>query len=261
MVKLRDVPYRGVLGFDVETNGIPDDQAGSCEGLGITCVGFADAEQRWSYGSDFNENERTLTQAECDGVAWALHWYLREGIVPVTFNGLGFDFRLLHYLVSPEVQPLVVEVALSHVDICYLVLRARGFMLGMNAITKGLGIEGKLEGMDGLKAIDMWAKGTAEDRKRVLEYVAQDADAAWSAHQELVKQRKLFWTTKLGTCSVRPWIAFVAARNSLLTVWETLARPDPDTSWMDEPWDYKKCYDWTGVTDIKVGDHRLIKFI
>ncbi len=261
MVKLRDVTYRGVLGFDIETNGIPDDQAGSCEGLGITCVGFADAGRNWFFGSSFNGNGETLTQTECDDVAKVLHDSLMHGVVPVTFNGLGFDFRLLHYLVSPEVQPLVVEVALSHVDICYLVLRARGFMLGMAAITKGLGIQGKLEGMDGLKAIDMWTKGTAEDRKRVLEYVAQDADAAWSAHQELIKQRKLFWTTKQGTRSVRPWIAFVAARNSLLVVWETLARPDPDTEWMDEPWDPKKFYDWTGVTDIKVGDHKLIKFV
>lgn len=261
MVKLRDVPYKGVLGFDVETNGIPDDQAGSCEGLGITCVGFADAGHSWAFGSDFNKNERTLTQAECDDVTRTLHRSLRQGVVPVTFNGLGFDFRLLHYLVSPEVQPLVVEVALSHLDICYQVLRERGFMLGMQAITKGLGLEGKLEGMDGLKAIDMWAKGTDEDRRRVLEYVAQDARMTWEAHEKLVKQRKVFWTTKQGTQSMRLWVPFVAVRRSLLVVWETLVRPDPNTNWMTEPWDYKKCYDWTGVTDIKVGDHKLVKFV
>jgi len=249
-MEFEKIEFRGVLGFDLETNVIPTEDNHALEGVGITCVGIADRFGSLSWGSA-TSRFGSFTQADSDDLAQFLYKNLLAGTIPVSVNGLGFDFRVLHNLVSLNVKPVVRRLALNHIDIAFQCLKEKGFMLGMAAIAEGLGLTGKLEGMDGLKAVERWATCSELDRYTVLGYVKQDAVTTYQMHKELLNQRHLFWVTKRNTISRKPWRPLFIKGKRMLTAWEAIHLSSPDVSWMDEPWDPKTYYDWLEVDESK----------
>lgn len=166
----------------------------------------------------------------------------------ITWNGMGFDFDILAeecchpYKRNGLYVDLCKSLALNHIDIGFQMFCERGFMVGLNAAAKGLGLKGKTEGMDGAKAPTLWAQGFFQQEK-VLEYVGQDAVTTMQVYKELLKQGSLTWTTKRGTPAKYPWTPTVK-EGRLLTVKECLELPLPNTSWMDEAWSREKFTGW-----------------
>jgi hypothetical protein len=141
--------------------------------------------------------------------------------------------------------------ALSHIDPAFQMLCQKGFMIGLAAMSEGLGLAGKTEGMDGLRAVEMW-KGTREDQDKVLEYVAQDARATAMMYEAILEKGYVRWITKRGSWSRYPWIPKIirdeeAFTYRLFTAKESLEIPEPDTSWMDKPLPREKFYGWAEV--------------
>ncbi len=158
-----------------------------------------------------------------------------SGYTILTWNGLSFDFDIL-----AEESGLAAEckaLAWNHVDMMFDFLCRRGFMVGLNSVARGLGLEGKAGGMDGSRAPRLWSEGKHQE---VLEYVKQDAVTTLEVAKAVHKMGEVRWITRRGSPSVQPipggWLAVPQAN----------ALPLPDVSWMDRPLSRSDFTRWLG---------------
>ena len=174
-----------------------------------------------------------MSQAEAASLVRYLEAQVAEGHTIVTWNGLGFDFDIL-----AEESGLPSEcrrLAFTHVDMMFHAFCQLGHAVGMDAAARGIGVPGKLAGMTGALAPVMWAEGK---RAEVLEYVVQDARTTMDV------------ATACEARGAMRWIARSGKRRSMglpegwLTVEEAGKLPQPDTSWMDDPWPRSKFTGW-----------------
>jgi hypothetical protein len=110
-----------------------------------------------------------------------------------------------------------------------------GYPIGLDKAAQGMGLPGKLPGMSGILAPQLWAQGRFQE---VLEYVAQDVRTTLQIALACEERRKLEWITRKGTKSSMP------LRNGWLTVREALKLPEPDTSWMSVPISRREATAW-----------------
>ena len=241
-------PY---VAFDIETvEPAPNDY--SSYDLGITCAATYtnDGSLKIWHGKEQPDGRYADRMDEDD--IFALVQELCRDQIPVSFNGLGFDFRVIHEAVeSPSTKKIVRHLAIHHIDMAFNMLCDKGYMIGLAAMAEGLGLPGKTEGMDGLRAIDMW-KGTRAEQSLVLEYVGQDARATAYAYEALVQQGQVYWTTKKGARARYPWEPRFVEKSfdqttRLQLVVEANDTPEPDTSWMTSPLPRSKFIEWTNL--------------
>lgn len=233
------------IAFDIEiATEIPED----CEDwdslglLGITCAATLDSEgvvEQW-YGKQQAGDHETaqyapqMSKGECALLARHLQKRMDEGYVPLTINGLGFDFK--HLALESGERDLCVELALNHIDIFFAMFCDKGFGVGMQAMAEGVNIPGKPEGMEGSQAPKLWKAG---EYQRVLDYVTQDVRVTAGIYQAITRAGRLQWISKKGRKN--SW----GCGYEVLTVKQALTLPLPDTSWMDDPWSRDKFYGWT----------------
>jgi hypothetical protein len=147
-----------------------------------------------------------------------------DGFTILTWNGLAFDFDILAE--ESADAGTCAACALGHVDMMFHAFCHLGYPIGLDKAAQGMGVAGKLAGMDGAQAPRMWAEGRCHE---VLEYVAQDVRTTLGIAQAAEQRRKLEWITRKGTRSSMP------LASGWLTVKEALRLPEPDTSWMSTP--------------------------
>lgn len=158
-----------------------------------------------------------------------LRYRQQDGYTIVTWNGAGFDFDVL-----AEESGMVDEcreLALNHVDMFFHIFCLLGYGPGLDRIAKGMGLGGKPEGMDGAKAPVLWQLGQYQ---KVLDYLSNDVRMTLNLARQ---SGELTWTSKsdkLITVQIDHW----------LTVKEAMQLPEPDTSWMTEPWPRSKFVGW-----------------
>ena len=167
--------------------------------------------------------------------ARALVRYLADaaqaGQTIVTWNGAGFDFRVLAQ--ASGLTDQCVELAWEHLDMMFWFHCRNGYSIGLDRAAQAVG-SGKTQGMDGAEAARLWGAGEYE---RVLEYVAQDVRALGAIYQGAQRSRALRWINTRGRTS--------RASGPLLTVREAFRMPLPDTSWMRRaPWPREKFVGW-----------------
>lgn len=239
------------VAFDLEiTREIPagTDDWSSLRPFGISCATTvtSDGEARTWHGALQPTGlwASQMSPADCQELVEYLALMQSVGFRIVTVNGLGFDFDVL----AEECQDarsarMCQQLALEHTDIGFAMLCQKGFMVGLDAMARGLGVGGKLEGMSGALAPVMWAE-SRESQEKVLEYVAQDARATADVYEALLTAGYMFWTTRRGTQSRYPWRPILDGDQHILSVREALDLPEPDVSWMDDPWPRSKFYSW-----------------
>jgi hypothetical protein len=260
----------GVVGFDLEIyKELPGGDWRPHRPLGITCaaiVGESDSggeivsvfpdDPEWTF------NQMPTHQAEELAVELVMNH--DQGNRLVTWNGLGFDFPvLLDAVESQGLRRRLAEIALDHIDMAFVMLCDKGFMISLNKAAQGLGLSGKTEGMSGSLAPILWNKpergltvneqyaidalhvepGTQEARDLCLEYVTQDSRATYEVYQALVEDGALFWETRRGTQSKYPWVPFIT-NGHLPTCREAYQTEEPDTSWMTDPWPRERFIGW-----------------
>lgn len=199
--------------------------------LGISCAAAIATGQhepvKWWSSSD-----GPMTKGECQTMLTYLLNRQRKGYTILTWNGLSFDFDVLAEETGMHAE--CAELAMNHVDMMFHFFAIKGFPIGLDTIAKGLGLPGKTEGMDGAKAPQMWQAGEYE---KVLEYVGQDVITTLNVAQVVEQRGGFTWTAKSGRMNsirIPKW----------LTVAEALKLPEPDTSWMTDPWPRSKFTEW-----------------
>jgi hypothetical protein len=159
--------------------------------------------------------------------------YYKKGVLPLTWNGLSFDFQLLA-LYSGEVE-VCARLALNHIDMMFIVTCNRGYYLGLDTALKGMNVESKvhtvtlndgsrLESMSGKIAPELWRKG---EHEAVKTYLAGDVIQPIKLAQEIERQNRIFWFSKTG----KPQSLYT----KLIPVKECFGLPLPNTSWMSNP--------------------------
>jgi hypothetical protein len=229
------------LAFDIETAKVtPEGEDVQLHRpLGICCWAVAwvdrhDVVVSHSYSGTDAEGGMTpqMSREECIALVWRLHKAVERGFTILTHNGAGFDFDILAE--ESGMHSLCAHLALHSVDTCFLVHCLKGFPVGLDAIARGMGLQGKTDGMSGALAPQMWAEGRCAE---VLAYVEQDVRATLNVALEIEKLRLLAWISRSGKRNI-------LLVPQLLTVEEALRLPEPNTSWMSDPLPRSRFVGW-----------------
>ena len=194
------------------------------------------------------------------------------GYTVVSWNGLGFDLRVLcEELLDPDDQLTRSFVkgcqllARHHVDLGWLMHCKMGYMIGLDTAANALQVQGKAKGMSGSLAPLLWTgegdpteedhemmkklgvlPGTAAAQELCLDYVRQDAVATSNVMRAMIATQSFHWTTGKGTQSRKAWKPDRAPDGKLMTVWQAMQNiREPDTSWQENPRSRGDHIDWT----------------
>ncbi len=179
------------LAFDMEIatvipNDVPDWKP--YRPFGISC--FATADESGAYASHGWDGALVAPRMSRDE-AMTLVEHLEDatvlGFTILTWNGLGFDFDVLAE--ESGLHDRCVALALNSVDPMFQVFCQKGFPLGLDTAAKGMGLEGKTEGMHGDQAPILWAAGRYQE---VLNYVKQDVRATLDVALAIEREHHLF---------------------------------------------------------------------
>jgi hypothetical protein len=226
------LPY---LLFDVETELTPGplDLHRHVPGMTVAATLTSDGDLRLWYeqAGEGKATGETLARETAQRLVRYLHDQAAEGYTIVTWNGAGFDFRVLAR--ASGMAQACIELAWQHVDMMFWFHCVQGFSVGLSRAAAAVG-SSKTVGMSGADAPRLWAEGQYE---RVKEYVSQDVRAAAAVYEATVHNLGLQWVNTRGQLS--------RASGPLLPVREAFQLPLPDTSWMRRaPWPRTKFVGW-----------------
>jgi hypothetical protein len=228
------------LAFDIETaRRTPDGEEWlSHRPLGISCYALAWREADGvktvsNYGKDgAGTPQPQMSRAECQALVHQLMNYVSQGFTLLTWNGLGFDFNVLAE--ESGMHAACCELARAHVDMMFHFFCLQGYPLGLNAAAKGMGLAGKVEGMDGSQAPLLWQQGAYD---KVLTYVTQDVITTLELAAAVATRSQIRWRTRKGKpnrVTISHW----------LTVTEALALPLPSATWLRKPMPRERFTSW-----------------
>lgn len=222
---------RKFLAFDIETaKDVPGDDFNwqPHRPLGISCAATlavdSETPKLWHGKTGNGSPSARMNHQETAELVRYLRERVESGYTIVTWNGLAFDFDVLS-----EESGLVLEcikLALEHIDMMFHVFCIKGFPVGLDYAAQGSGVKGKLAGMSGIKAPQLWQRG---EYQMVLDYVAQDVRTTLQLASLCEQRKALRWLTRKGTRSDCP------LPSGWLAVAQAMDLPKPDTSWMDKP--------------------------
>lgn len=203
--------------------------------FGITCAAtWASGEDKprvWCGRDYWRSISSVMIVSELSDIIDYLVDMRNKGYQVVTVNGAGFDFLEMYDNLE---DPFIRDIALSHVDCFFDVFCRLGYAPGLDAMSKGMGLSGKMQGVDGASAPVLWANG---EYGRVLSYVAQDAKQTLDLAEAVEAAGQLEWIARSGkrnAIKIDKW----------LTVAEAMRLAEPDVSWMAIPWKRDKFVGW-----------------
>ena len=192
----------------------------------------------------FDPATKTMTQAGATRILTALDATAGRGDTFVTWNGAGFDFRLLADETGRHAD--CARLALKSVDMMFQVLCERGHPLSLDSALKGARLPAKVDQVtlgsghvvqiNGADAPRYWQEG---EYAAVMAYCAADAERTLALAAACQRSRRLSWISQKG----RPNEMYL--RTGWLTVEQCLALPLPDTSWMTRPMSRGDVLAWT----------------
>lgn len=221
-------PRRKFVAFDIETAKLLPDAAGDLlahRPLGIACAAAfsLDIGREWTWHGKMPLGipSEKMSVGEAAALIGDLESLVAEGYTIVTWNGLSFDFNVLAE--ESKLPERCAALALSHVDMMFQVLCSQGHFLSLAKAAAGMELPGKLAGITGAQAPQMWAAGRYDE---VLAYNLQDVRVTADLAAAGERARELRWKTKNEKTATMP------LPTGWLTVREAMALPEPDTSWM-----------------------------
>ena len=244
------------VAFDVEiAKPVPDGPDILAHRPGIACAAIArEGEDRASILFDpsdapelFDPAKKALTRDGSLRILAALEAAAARGDTLVTWNGAGFDFRLLADETGRHAD--CARLVMASVDMMFQVLCDRGHPLSLDAALKGAGLPPKMNEVTlrsgeavhigGADAPTYWQAG---EYAAVATYCAADAERTAALAAACQRSRQLAWVSQKG----RPNQVYL--RTGWLTVEQCLALPLPDTSWMTNPIRREDVLAWTQPT-------------
>ena len=222
---------RKLIAFDIETAKIvPGDDFNwrPHRPLGISCIASLSSDNNepriWMTQTPEGTPAKQMSQVDVAAFVQFLAASVDDGFVPLSWNGLAFDFDILAE--ESGMIDACKNLATKHVDMMFHIVCEKGFPVGLGNAAAGLKLPGKLAGVEGIDAPVLWSEGKHET---VIAYVAQDVRTTLDVAQISEKQRTFSWKTKKGTTSSMP------LPKGWLSVESALKLPLPDTSWMSNP--------------------------
>ena len=227
------------LAFDIEiAKLLPDGQEDwkAYHPLGITCAATYSGEGKprvWYGKDDQGQAAGQMSQLELGELVSYLQRMAAAGYTLLTWNGAGFDFNILAE--ESGAWQACARMASEHVDMMFHIFCLRGHTLGLDKAAKGMGLPGKPMGMSGELAPRYWAEGKWAV---VLDYVAQDVRTTYDLAIKVEREKELRWKSERGLGQTIP------LPGGWLSVSQALKLPEPDTSWMRQPWPRSKFVGW-----------------
>ena len=198
---------------------------------GVSSPGEGDLKLWYEQGEDGQATGQTLGRERAAALEGYLADLAQAGYTIVTWNGAGFDFRVLAH--ASGLEAACVELSWAQVDMMFWLHCSKGFSVQLAKAAEAAG-SAKTEGISGADAPRLWAEGQHE---RVLGYVAQDVRALGAVYVAATRRGELRWINARGRVS--------RAGGRLLAVRDAFQLPQPDTSWMRRvPWPRKKFVGW-----------------
>ena len=156
-----------------------------------------------------------------DSGAVALFRYLEErtaaGWVISTWNGAGFDFRILCAMLLRAGEDAMAKrcatIALgkSHIDLMFAFFANRGFAISLAKVAAAM-LDGVGKSMDGAEAPKAWRESGARQLEVAL-YCANDVLLQEATHARVITLGRVSWITrKGGTCH---WQALHEMRHAI----------------------------------------------
>ena len=166
----------------------------------------------------------------------------------VTFNGTGFDFRMIAAQVEHNADKRkCAELALKSYDMMLDFAATNGYYASLNSFANAsLGAQ---KTGDGGSAVSDWENG---DHQKVIDYCENDAILTYKVYKHGIDYGRLQRTTKSGT--VQTWALEKSLFRSASSALTAHLRHPPNVSWMDNPPDIQNSGKWaldilTSVTD------------
>jgi hypothetical protein len=241
------------VAFDIEiAKPVPDGPDILIHRPGIACAALArEGGERAAILFDpseapelFDPATKAMTRDGTLRVLAALDDAAGRGDTIVTWNGAGFDFRLLADETGRRAD--CARLVKTSVDMMFQVLCERGHPLSLDAALKGGGLPPKMDQVtlrsgdaahiSGIEAPRFWQAG---EYTAVAAYCAADAERTVALAALCQRSRRLAWVSQKG----RPNEIYL--RTGWLTVEQCLALPLPDTSWMTKPMSREDVLAWT----------------
>ena len=182
----------------------------------------------------FDPATKTMTREGALRILGALEEAVGRGDRVVTWNGAGFDFRLLADETGRHAD--CARLARHSVDMMFQILCDRGHPLALDTALAGMGLpskihtvtlaDGRVVEVDGRMAPDLWQAG---EHEAVMIYCGGDVAGTLALALACRDRKRLTWISRAGKTNHMK----LGAR--WLTVEECLALPKPDTSWMTNP--------------------------
>jgi len=224
-----------LLSFDLEVARWPEDDNAPKTDLGITCAGLSYHENNGPPPSNqLYYGDAQISKAAAVDLVRDLETAALDGYTIITWNGCGFDFRIL-----AEESGLVercARLALDSVDMMLFVTFRKGYCLGLDTALAGMHVPQKLhkvtlndgsilEDMSGKKAPELWAAG---EYSAVLDYLKVDIESPIALARKIMQHKAIFWHSQKGRPMSCPVTRFSPVR-------DLFNLPMPSTSWMTDP--------------------------
>ncbi len=207
--------------FDLETVAVlPSDghSWGTSGPVGISCAATvacdSDDPELWFGRGRRHRPTSRMAQSEVRRLVEYLARQVQRGYTILTWNGLGFDFRILAE--ESGMRRECCGLAVAHVDMMFHVLCRLGFGVGLESAAKALRLGTKMTGVSGLMIPQLWSEGRHEE---VLQYLTNDAKMTLAVAEACEKRGHFCWLT----CSGRR--RFLSLSNGWLLVRSALKLP------------------------------------
>lgn len=206
------------LAFDAETSGLEDGCSvfviSVCNVDTLDCVSF--------FAPD--SEARTTGHIE-EAIA-----YLGTAERVVSFNGSGFDLRVMAASLSPDspARARAARIALESYDILFDFTAAHGYYTSLASLCQG-SLEKDKSG-SGAEAVDWWKAG---EHGKVIEYCEDDARLTAELWTAGVGWERLSRKTKRG--KIAHWELSGGAFRRVVDSIRAWKQDPPDVSWMDDP--------------------------
>lgn len=208
------------MGFDIETGDCAAD-GDAWRPLPITCAVLHDGRQALRLYADPGQ---VMSKAMACNVVDSLTEAVNSGYMILTWNGVNFDFRHLAY--ASGMFDECKQLCEMHVDAMFHFFCEQGFPCSLQKACDAMLIKGKSPVASGADAPRMWRTG---EHEKVLQYCEQDVACLVQLAQECVAKKQIRWVTGAGK------VKALFMPDGFRTVRDAMARPLPDTSWMDRP--------------------------
>ena len=204
--------------------------------LGVSCAATraSDGELKLWYGKNAESSITSQTPIEqLNSLVTYMMDRHSDGYKIVTWNGLGFDFDILHEETGGN--PDCKFLAHNHFDMMFHLFCEKGYPLSLDKAARGMGLKGKTEGVDGAQVPVLWQQGQFD---KVLEYLSQDVRTTQELAAICENKHQLEWFSNTGK------LQRLALPKGWLNVDAALKLAEPDTSWMSNPWPREKFTGW-----------------